>query len=113
MTSRISGDQAGAIQAYSQQRSLQIKQKSADATTAVGPPADRVELSPQGKELAHCLATAKRMIRETEIPKLSPARDARINELAQRVKLGTYRPPLLEIADLLAPALRSLDEETE
>ena len=106
MTSRINGELYSAIQAYSKQNGQTAKQRGVDSSVTHGIPEDRIDLSPKSVELAKELSIASRIIREAGIPELSPARDAKIHELAQRVKQGTYKPPIQEIAYLLAPAIR-------
>ena len=113
MTSRIGGEHTGAISAYVQQLQLHSKQKNSDIQASIGLPEDKIDLSPQARELARELANATKTIRESEIPRTPPARSARIEELAQRVRMGTYQPPSAEIADILAPALRALDEKQQ
>lgn len=110
MTSRISSEQLRAISAYSQQ-SIGQKQKSAETTSQAAVPADRVDLSPQAKELAKDLAAATKIVRDMEATTVTTPRKAKLEEIARRIRQGSYQPEVREIAQRMLPALHALDGE--
>ena len=120
MTSRISSELAGAIQAYQQQNSQQVRQNRVDSAASTSVPADKVDLSPLAMDLARDLAMATKIVRESGIAPSGVSsqehiqeRKAQIDAIALRIRQGSYRPPLQELAAKLAPALRVLDEEVK
>ena len=118
MTSRINSELCRAISAYAQQNTQQARAKIVDTPAGAGLPADKVDLSPLARELAKDLALASRIIRETDVtfPAVGDSsakaygHRAKIEDLAYRISQGTYQPPLRELAERLAPALRALDD---
>ncbi|MCL2549046.1 MAG: flagellar biosynthesis anti-sigma factor FlgM [Symbiobacteriaceae bacterium] len=110
MTSRISSEQIRAISAYSQQ-SIQQRSKGADATARESVPTDRVDLSPQAKELAKDLAAATKIVRDMEATTIATPRKAKLEEIARRIRQGSYQPQIREIAERMLPALHALDED--
>ncbi|MCL2548637.1 MAG: flagellar biosynthesis anti-sigma factor FlgM [Symbiobacteriaceae bacterium] len=110
MTSRISSEQIRAITAYSQQN-IQQRQKSAETTARADAPTDRVDLSPQAKELAKDLAAATKIVRDMEATTVTTPRKAKVEEIARRIRQGTYQPKVREMAERMLPALRALDED--
>jgi len=112
MTSRISNEQIRAISAYTQQN-IQQRQRSADATARADAPADRVDLSPQAKELAKDLAAATKIVRDMEATTVTTPRKAKVEEIARRIRQGSYQPEVRAIAEQMLPALHSLDEDKQ
>ena len=110
MTTRISNDHPSAIQAYNQNQQ-QPKTRVSDSASRANLPADRVDLSPQARELAKELTEATRIIREKDATSIEQSRRDRVEDIERRLRTGSYQPPLREVAARMLPALQALDEE--